>query len=209
MKKSLVQICILLLFSHTSRGMAETKNLLSPDGQWRYECAEGHWPEIQRVSTGQRALDLLGEIRSVPYPDNAEVVWSPDSKRLAFNYSPPHAPHSTYVTTAFYQLRDGEWISLPSPVDEDSPKKTFAVLSKHLPQGMRLPRLWRGDPNRLVFRARSWVDADTATLFVYTAGVGSGRSDSPRVFSFTLKFDPAGRCRIVGAEKITEKEIEH
>ena len=202
--------CLLLALALVSSdGSAEgEKNAPSPDGQWRYELIDGHWPEIHQTSTAKRVLDLNGDERSVPHPDGTEVVWAPDSKRFAFNYDPPHVPHSTYVTTAFYQLRGEEWVLLPSPIDEESPEKTFAALAKHLPKGLRPPRLWRADPNRLVFKVRSWTDADTAILYVYTAESSTGGRDSPSAFLFTLKFDPGGKCKITYAQKIAQKDIE-
>jgi hypothetical protein len=63
--------CFYLLFAVTlinSHGIADDDdNSLSPDKQWRYECVEGHWPEIHKTSTAQRALDLMGDDRSVPH----------------------------------------------------------------------------------------------------------------------------------------------
>jgi hypothetical protein len=200
--------CFYLLFAVTligSQGSAEDDdNSLSPDKQWRYECVEGHWPEIYKTSTAQRALDLMGDERSVPHPNGKEVVWAPDSKRFAFNYSPPHVPHSTYETTAFYQLRGEEWVLLHSPINEESSSESFAQLAKHLPKGVRPPRLWRPDPNQVVFKVRNWTDADTAILYVYSAGA----SDSPTAFLFTLKFDPEGKSKIVNAQQIPKKDIE-
>ncbi|HMJ05104.1 MAG TPA: hypothetical protein VK474_02500 [Chthoniobacterales bacterium] len=186
----------------------DDQNALSPDGHWRYACVEGHWPEIHQTNTAQRALDLMGDARSVPHADDAEVVWAPDSKRFAFNYGPPTPPHSTYITTAFYELRGEKWILLHSPIDEESQEKTFAELAKHLPKGTRPPRLWRADPNRLIFKVREWTDADTAILYVYTAGTSSGGGDSPSAFLFTLKFEREGKCKITHAQKIARKEIE-
>ena len=136
--------CACLLFAlsliHSQGRTDDDKNALSPDGQWRYACVDGHWPEIRKTSTAKRALDLMHNDRSVPHPDGREVVWAPDSKRFAFNYSPPHVPHSTYVTSAFYQLRGAEWVLLHSPIDEESPEKSFAALAKHLPKGVRRSR---------------------------------------------------------------------
>ena len=197
--------CACLLFAlpliHSQGRTDDEKKALSPDGQWRYVCAEGQFPEIHKTSTAETTLDLMGDDRSVPHPDNAEVVWAPDSKRFAFNYSPPTASHSTYVTTVFYQLRGEEWVLLPSPIDEESSEKSFAALAKHLPKGVRPPRLWRADPNRCVFKVRNWTDADTAILYVYSAGTSSGGSDSPSAFLFTLKFDREGKSKITSAQK--------
>lgn len=179
---------------------------LSPDKQWRYVIADDQFPEIHKTSAAQRALDLTANDRSVPYPNDKEVVWAPDSKRFAFNYSPPHVPHSTYETTAFYQLRGEEWVLLSSLIDEDSSKDSFAELAKHLPKGVHAPRLWRADPNRVVFKVRKWTDADTAILYVYSAGTTNGGGDSPAAFLFTLKFDAEGKCKIVNAQKVSDKD---
>jgi uncharacterized protein YecT (DUF1311 family) len=47
-----------------------------------------------------------------------EVVWAPDSKRFALNYT--ISWWRGYETVAFYQLRDDRWVPLRSPVDEAS-----------------------------------------------------------------------------------------
>jgi hypothetical protein len=210
MSKTLRRFC--LTFAVTlisSPGFAAgDDSSLSPDKQWRYLIADDQFPEIHKTSTAELALDLMGDDRSVPHPNGKEVVWAPDSKRFAFNYSPPTPSHSTFVMTAFYQLRGDEWVLLHSPIDEDSTKKSFAALAKHLPKGVRPPRLWHADPNRLEFKVRNWTDADTAILYVYTAGTSSGGGDSPSAFLFTLKFDAEGKCKIVNARKVPNKDIE-
>jgi hypothetical protein len=38
---------------------------VSPDKQWEYRCAEGHWPEIVKAGTTQVVLNL-SEDQSVP-----------------------------------------------------------------------------------------------------------------------------------------------
>jgi hypothetical protein len=211
--RSAVRLVLYLLFAVTlinSHGIAaDDKDPMSPDGHWRYECVDGNWPEIHKTSTAQRALDLMGDDRSVPHARNAEVVWAPDSKHFAFNYGPPTVPHSTYVTTVFYQLRGEEWVLLHSPINEESSKESFAELAKHLPKGVRPPHLWRADANRVVFKVRNWTDADTAILYVYSAGTSSGGSESPTAFLFTLKFDAEGKSKIVNAQKVPTKDIEN
>ena len=200
----LLLIAVALINSHAIAQSDD--NSLSPDKQWRYECVDGHWPEIHKTSTAQRVLDLMANDRSAPHPNGKEVVWAPDSKRFAFNYGPPTVPHSTYITTAFYQLRGDDWVLLHSPINEESSKKSFATLAKHLPKGVRPPRLWRADPNRVVFKVRNWTDADTAILYVYSAGSSNGAGDAATAFLFTLKFDAEGTCKIVNAQKVPKEE---
>lgn len=178
----------------------------SPDGQWEYQCTDGFWSAVVKKETGEQALDLSTEV-SAPYCEGSDVVWAPDSKRFVFNYSPPHVPHSSYVVTAFYELRDDKWVALPSPVDPDSDNKTFAALAKHLPKGVRRPPVWATDPVRLIFKVRDWTDPDTAKLYVYAAvSSDSKRSASASALLFTLKFEPGGTWKIVGSEKLSAKE---
>ena len=116
----------LVIGSQRNANASDEESSLSPDKQWRYVLVDGHWPEIQKTDTARRALDLMPGERSAPHTEWNEVVWAPDSKRFAFNFGPPTVPHSTYVTTAFYQLRGEEWVPLDSPINEDSSKDTFA-----------------------------------------------------------------------------------
>src|SRR5437016_5212556 len=94
---------------------------ISPDSQWEYKCVDYSYgscvPQIVKVNTAEAVLDLDQELQ-VPRGSEARVVWAPDSKRFAFNYSPPHAHHTTYQTVAFYQLRAEKWVDLPSPEDD-------------------------------------------------------------------------------------------
>jgi hypothetical protein len=55
---------------------------------------------------------------------------------------------------------------------------------------------------------RNWTDADTAILYVYSAGASNGGSDSPTAFLFTLKFDPEGKSKIANAQKVPKMDIE-
>ena len=198
----------ILKFDSNGTPSTLASDLVSPDKQWEYECVDGNWPEIHKTSTAKRVLDLMGDDRSVPHAHSAEVVWAPDSKRFAFNYGPPTAAHSTYETTAFYQLRGEEWVLSHSPINEESSEESFAELAKHLPKGVRPPHLWRFDANRVVFKVRNWTDADTAILYVYSAGTSNGASDSPTAFLFTLKFDAEEKSKIVNARQMPKKDIE-
>ena len=149
----------------------------------------------------------LSEDQSVPHATEAEVVWAPDSKRFAFNYSPPHAPHSSYETIALYQLRGDKWVALPSPVAETSERTQLAQLAKeHLPKS-GYPR--RIEPLRDILKVRKWTDANTAILYAYSVWVGSGSRSSEASFLFTLKFDAEGNSKIVKTQQLSDKEVEN
>ncbi|MGI8438116.1 MAG: hypothetical protein ACR2NX_14660 [Chthoniobacterales bacterium] len=148
-------------------------------------------------------MDLSNTVE-VPYCDSADFLWAPDSQRFAFNYSPPHPSHTTWVTTVFYQLREGEWVLQPAPIDESAPD-SFARFAKHLPKGLRLPRVWKKIQPRLVFKVTKWTDAHTALLYAYTT---TGESEDASAFLFTVKFGAADKREITASRQLKGEEIE-
>ena len=175
---------------------------VSPDKKWEYRCVDGHWPELVKADTAQIVLDLSKD-QSVLTATEADIVWAPDSKRFAFNYSPPHAPHTSYQTTALYQLHVDEWVALDMPVDEKSERTQLAQLAKeHLP---------KTDPTRDILRVRNWSDANTAILYAYSDSVrvGSGSRSSEAGFLFTLKFDAEGNSKIVKTLQMSDQELKN
>ena len=194
-----------------SSGTASTfaSDWMSPDKQWEYKCVEygaGECvPQIVKAGATEVVLDLDPELH-VNGPDSreAEIVWAPDSKRFAFNYSPPHAHHTTYVTVAFYQLRGDKWVALHSPLDEVSERSQLVQpLKEHLPKGFDPSQC---APNRDVLKLRNWADANTAILYAPCYGRTSGQLEA--AFLFTLKFDDAGNGKIVKTHRMSEKEVE-
>ena len=194
-----------LVFTAASQSAFASESV-SPDKQWEYRCVDDDdSPKIVKAGTTQVVVDL-SEDQSVPHPNDAEVVWSPDSKRFAFNYSPPHRPHTSYVTIALFQLRGDKWVALRSPVDEASERTQLVQLAKeHLPKGAYSRR---AELLRDILKVRSWTDSNTAILYAYSVWVGSGSRDSKAAFLFTLKFDADGNSKIVKTEKMSVKDIE-
>jgi sugar lactone lactonase YvrE len=176
---------------------------VSPDKQWEYTLwVDGHGPGIVKAGTTQLVLDFPEEL-DVSGTGEAEVVWAPDSKRFAFNYSPPHAHHTTYETVAFYQLRGDKWVALHSPVDESERAQLVQLAKDHLPKSFN-PR--HCAPNRDVLKLRKWTDANTAILYAPCYGRMSGQLEAG--FLFTLKFDDAGNWKIIKAHQMSKKELE-
>jgi sugar lactone lactonase YvrE len=196
----------ILKFDSSGTPSTFASDWVSPDKQWEYRCVDGNWPEIVKAGTTHVVLDL-SEDQSVPHATEAEVVWAPDSKRFAFNYSPPHAPHTSYETIALYQLRGDKWVALRSPVAETSERTQLAQLAKeHLPKS-GYPR--RVEPLRDILKVRNWADANTAILYAYSVWVGSGSRSSEASFLFTLNFDPEGNWKIVITHRMSDKEVEN
>jgi hypothetical protein len=196
----------ILKFDSSGTPSTFASDWVSPDKQWEYRCVDGNWPEIVKAGTTQVVLDL-SEHLSVPHATEAEVVWATDSKRFAFNYSPPHVPHTSYETIALYQLRGDKWVALRSFVAETSERTQLAQLAKeHLPKS-GYPR--HVEPLRDILKVRNWTDANTAILYAYSVWVGRGSRNSEASFLFTLKFDPEGNWKIVKTHQMSDKEAEN
>src|SRR5437773_1349633 len=173
---------------------------VSPDKQWEYHSDA----RIVKAGTSQAVLDL-----SKSEPENAKIVWAPDSKRFAFNYGQT-CKHCTYDTIAFYQLRDDKWVALRSLVDERSERGQLAQLAKdHLPKSAHERRIWRAQPTHDLLTVWEWIDANTAILYAYSQWfVGGDQGDLEANFLFTLKFDADGNWKIVKTHQMSDKEIE-
>ena len=182
---------------------------ISPDKQWEYKCADyglGQCaPEIVKAGTSEVVVDLDQDLTvSGKDAKETEVIWAPDSKRFACNYSPLHAHHTVFQSVAFYQLRGDKWVALHSPADEASERVQLAQLGKgHLPKDFN-PR--RCAPDRDVLKVRNWTDANTAILYAPCYGRTSGELEAG--FLFTLEFDTAGNWKIIKTHQVPKKELE-
>ena len=129
-----------------------------------------------------------------------EVVWAPDSKRFALNYT--ISWWRGYETVAFYQLRDDKWVPLRSPVDEASKHSQLAQLARKYSSKYSDRK---GDSALLSnhLEARSWTDANTLLLYAY-----SEEENGEAAALFTLKFGADGNWKVVKSHQLSEEEIE-
>jgi hypothetical protein len=212
MKTACFSTFVFLAVSFTFTAAQEsssTSDSISPDKRWEYRCEPyaDHTectPEIVRAGTTEVVLDLNRDLEvSGSESVDARIFWAPDSKRLAFNYSPVHAHHTQFDTVAFYQLNADKWVQLPSPVEETEHSQLAELAKKHLLKGFK-PRTCA--PERDVLKLRSWADANTAILYAPCYGRSSGELEA--AFLFTLKFDDTGNWKIVKTHQMSEKELE-
>jgi len=193
--------------SETGSASSSSTSSVSPDKQWEYKCDEyglGQCaPEIVKAGTTDVVIDLEEELGAIgQYANRAEVVWAPDSKRFAFNYSPAHPHQITYETVTFLELHGDKWVALHSPADEASPQ--LAQFGKgHLPKAFN-PR--RCAPDVDVLKVRNWPDANTAILYAPCYGRTSNELEAG--FLFTLKFDAEGKWKIADTHRMSKKEVE-
>src|SRR6478735_9958125 len=194
--------------SETGRTSSSSGSSISPDNQWEYKCDEYGLnqcaPEIVKPGTTDVVVDLGQDLEvHSPEANQTEVIWAPDSKRFACNYAPVHAHHTRVKFVAFYQLRDGEWAALHSPSDVKTEDLQLAQVGKgHLPKDFN-PRRCAQDND--VLKVRKWTDANTAILYAPCYGRKSG--DLEAGFLFTLKFDDAGKWKIVDTHRMSKKEL--
>jgi len=167
----------------------------SPDKKWEYVGGDDE-PNLLKADTKEVVLDL-GE------QGPGSVLWAPDSKRFALNYA-------RGKQSALYQLRDGHWVELESP-DKEAYKRADTVLAAEAKR--------KGVPKKASVRtptwsieADEWVQATTLMMHVslskyfqwgedHTEGVSGD-------FQVTLKFDDAGKWKIVKMRPMSEKEAE-
>ncbi|MEY2565428.1 MAG: hypothetical protein QOH88_3621 [Verrucomicrobiota bacterium] len=166
----------------------------SPDKKWEFVDAADE-PKLRKADTKEVVLDL-GE------PGVRSVLWAPDSKRFAVSYG-------RKSEARLYQLRDGQWVELESPDKEAYEQADAAVAAEAKKQGV--PKTSGRTPWWSI-RADKWVQATTLVMHVslrklYQWGEDHEK-DLSRDFLFTLKFDAAGKWKIVKMRQLSEKEAE-
>ena len=183
----------ILVFNSKGTQRIFASDRLSPDKQWEYQADE-IGAEIDNVGTDEMVLNLGAQVNGYEY-NSANILWAPDSKRFAFNYLLP-ASHALYETIALYQLRDGKWEALSSPVNTNSKDSQLKQLTK----GQKLPKGSRGlNESNDVLKVIKWIDSDTALL-----SAGSPKA----MLLFTLKIDAKGNSKITKVQPVSDEELD-
>jgi hypothetical protein len=186
---------------------------VSPDKKWEYQPDESA-PKIVKAGTNEVALDLSDQPAGNGF-SFATVVWAPDSKRFAFNYG-----QGRTHATSLYQLRNEKWVALHSPSeDNEIEKRANDIVANELKaQGLSERKLSKqGKYLRLIWWTVSvdrWVDSNTANAYASLRQVAA-RRDAPGEMDdgygtdllFTLRFDSAGKWKIVKTHQMSEKEV--
>jgi hypothetical protein len=158
---------------------------------------------IVKAGTKQVVVNLDEDLEvSGSESKDAQILWAPDSKRFAFNYSPVHAHHTQFETVAFYQLSADKWVQLPLPIEQTEHSQLAQLAKKRLLKGFD-PR--NCEPDRDILKLRSWSDNYTAILYAPCYGRTSGELEAG--FLFTLKFDDAGKWKIVDTHRMSKTEL--
>ena len=187
---------------------------VSPDGKWElrtgtageqgdFVIAKAGVVEPSLVLSEEEYADGLAEALGRA-PGYANIVWSPDSKRFAFNLQPGKA----YQRAQFYQLDGNKWRKLDSL---ESNAATFAPLDRSMArqkQKLKLPSPDDGWPIMNSWQVRKWLDSSTALLYANREKTFEVKKESIRAaFFFTLKFDATGKWEIVRTREVPPKGV--
>ena len=215
MKTSVVLGCFCLCFAvsqavnaQQSASTSEDSGLVSPDKQWEYKAPSGSEDaRIVKAGSNEIAVSLVDDCDIGC--EHASVLWAPDSKHFAFNRG-----DGKERLTSVYELREGKWQELQL-LSEDDPisRRTYDIVKaqanrKGLPKRTFLHMQWSTE------RAINWIDPSTLTVYSSLAmrvhrqdGEDVGEGYGADVL-FTIKFDEAGKWKIVKTHQMSEKEAE-
>lgn len=176
---------------------------ISPDNKWEYQEPEATEPRIVKAGTNEVVLDLSDDECS-GFP--ASVIWSPDSKRFAFEC---HMGGRWNGGASLYQLSDDKWKVLKSPndaVQEILDKAIAAELKKSgLPKKTDLRFIW----GKVEVHQNRWVDSSTLILYgALEQAVRETLEGFGAHFLLTLKFDAQGNWKIVKTHRTSPEEVE-
>lgn len=182
---------------------ATEQSAISPDKKWGY--IGGDSPKLVKLATDETVIDFFQRLNpgTAPAGQDPELLWAPDSKRFAFNYSPMHAHHMVFQSIAFYQLRGDKWIAVNSPADETKGPQLAHYGKGQFPKGFDSRQC---APAWDIMKLRKWSDANTAIVYAPCYGRESNKVEAG--FLFTLKFDDAGNWKIVKAHQMSKQELD-
>jgi hypothetical protein len=189
---------------------------VSPDGKWEFRAraageqedfviAKAGSVEPSLVLSEEEYADGLAEALGRA-PGYANIVWSPDSKRFAFNLQPGKA----YQTAQFYQLDGNTWRKLDSL---ESNAATFAPLDRSMAtqkEKLKLPPKDSGWPIMTSWQVRKWIDSSTALLYAHSEKTFEIKNETESVgasFFFTLTFDAVGKWEMVRSHEVPPKGV--
>lgn len=198
-------VCVLAQLVSAERD--EDASVWSPDKKWAYRLVEGE-PAIVRAESGEVVLKLSEEGGWVS-PKSGELLWAPDSRRVAFNYR----AGTRYSTCAVYELAGEKWKALPD-LETKATKVVEMIARAEQRQRKRLgvKSAYRRRIND-TWEVRRWIDVDTFEAFASSEGaVVVNKSENVESIGgavlFTVKCDNRGGWRIIRLHEASTAEQE-
>jgi hypothetical protein len=185
---------------------AEEQTSISPDKKWEY--SDGDEAKLVKAGTNEVAVEFLEGCDLGALDEHSEILWAPDSKRLAFYSCGAGKEHNTLL----YQLRGNHWVALEGPRDELFQRAGEIIEAKAKRKG--LPKKTFLHMQWWTVKPEQWLDSSTLIVYASMAEVAH-RSDGEYAgldfgadLLVTLKFDPAGKWKIVKEHRMSQKEVE-
>ena len=182
--------------------------ILSPNGRFvfRYFTEEeekdtGYGFLVEEKRTGRVVLRTPAEAGK--YRHSESVVFSPDASHLALNFQ----AGSRYDATFIYRWNGKQFVKIAMPA---------TALSRYLlaSEAAQLKELGIEDTQLLRIRntweTQRWINANTAVVLGSAPrtfeGEGEERKELTVEFLFTVRFDKAGKMKLLKREKPPENE---
>jgi hypothetical protein len=181
----------------------------SPDKKWAYRVVDDV-PAIVREKTGEVVLKLLDEGNFIG-GNAGEVLWAPDSRRLAFNYR----AGTRYYPCAVYELAGEKWKALPDL--ETKATKVVEMIARAEQRQRKRQGATKSAYRRRIndtWEVRRWIDADTFEASASSEAAVVLKEESGDLGSlsttvlFTVKCDNRGGWRIIQLHEASTAELE-
>jgi hypothetical protein len=143
-----------------------------------------------------------------------EVVWTPDSKRVAFNYVAHEHRSNGFGTTVLFELRTDKWVFLRSPLDsaevsaapepgpgDDNRDQLAKLAKKYLRKNTYKAAVLRSPMTGDFLRVVRWSNPDTAVFWAFSSDASIG-------VLAELKVDGKGNWKLVTAKVLSGKAAE-
>lgn len=185
----------------------EDASVLSPDKKWAYRVVEDQ-PVIVHAERGEVVLKLSDDGGS---PRSGEVLWAPDSRRVAFNYR----AGTRYYTCAVYELAGEKWKALPD-LETKATKVSDMIARAEQRQRKRQGATKSAYRRRIddTWKVVRWIDADTFEALASSEATVVIKEESDDLGSlsttvlFTVKCDNRGGWRVTRLHEPSNAELE-
>jgi hypothetical protein len=191
---------------------------VSPDKRWEYQNSDGVGPQIVKAGTAEAVLDLSDAVPSgrtgLTLNREAEPVWAPDSKRVAFNYVAHEHRSNGFGAVVLFELRNDKWVFLRSPLDsaevtaapetgpgDDNRDQLAKLAKKYLRKNTYKAAVLRSPATGDFLRVVRWSNPDTAVFWAFSSDTSLGALAE-------LKVDGKGNWKLVTAKVLTGKAAE-
>ena len=191
---------------------------VSPDKRWEYQNSNGVGPQIVKAGTAEAVLDLSDALPSgrtgLTVNREAEPVWAPDSKRVAFNYVVHEHRSNGFGTVVLFELRNDKWVFLRSPLDsakvaaapepgpgDDNREQLAKLAKKYLRKNTYKAAVLRSSATGDFLRVVRWSNPDTAVFWAFSSDTSIGALAE-------LKVDGKGNWKLVTAQVLSGKAAE-